>query len=119
MADHPRPPVLEALPVHGGEERLGLRLDRLREQPAGAVAQHRGQGVVDRVGVLKGVNPGIGRHGVSLPREVLAGLITRHDTPPPQTTVTHVWMPPWVQAAFERLEHVIECGHVSGLKMRL
>ena len=30
----------------------------------------------------------------------------------------HVWMPPLVQVVFERLEHVIGCGHVSGLSLR-
>ena len=30
----------------------------------------------------------------------------------------HVWMPPWMQVASEQLERVIECGHVSGLKVR-
>jgi hypothetical protein len=30
----------------------------------------------------------------------------------------HVWMPPNVQEDFERLDHVIGCGHVSGLQMR-
>src|SRR4051794_34360419 len=27
----------------------------------------------------------------------------------------HVWMPPFAQEDFERLDHVIGCGHVSGL----
>src|SRR3954466_13334526 len=30
----------------------------------------------------------------------------------------HVWMPPFAQEDFERLDHVIGCGHVSGLQMR-
>ncbi len=30
----------------------------------------------------------------------------------------NVWMPPLVQGAFGRLEHVIGCFHVSGLKLR-
>lgn len=32
--------------------------------------------------------------------------------------VIHVWMPPLVQGVFGRLEHVIGCFHVSGLKVR-
>lgn len=32
--------------------------------------------------------------------------------------VMHVWMPPCMQEDFERLKHVIGCGHVSGLLMR-
>jgi len=31
----------------------------------------------------------------------------------------HVWMPPIVQEEFRPSEHVIECGHVSGLTVRL
>src|ERR1051325_6816034 len=30
----------------------------------------------------------------------------------------HVWMPPNVQEDFERLDHAIGCGHVSGLQIR-
>src|SRR5215203_5239290 len=30
----------------------------------------------------------------------------------------HVWMPPFAQEDIERLEHVIGCGHVSGLQVR-
>src|SRR4051812_27551545 len=30
----------------------------------------------------------------------------------------HVWMPPFAQEGFERLDHVIGCGHVSGLQVR-
>src|SRR3954462_11279626 len=30
----------------------------------------------------------------------------------------HVWMPPNAQEDFERLDHVIGCGHVSGLQVR-
>src|SRR4051812_27890203 len=29
----------------------------------------------------------------------------------------HVWMPPFAQEDFERLDHVIGCGHVSGLQV--
>ena len=46
--------------------------------------------------------------------------------PPAQETIVpmdprpvmHVWMPPCMQEDFERLKHVIGCGHVSGLLMR-
>src|SRR3954451_22414853 len=30
----------------------------------------------------------------------------------------HVWMPPFAQEGFERFDHVIGCGHVSGLEVR-
>src|SRR3954468_10631103 len=30
----------------------------------------------------------------------------------------HVWMPPFAQEGFERLDHVIGCGHVSGLQVQ-
>jgi hypothetical protein len=33
-------------------------------------------------------------------------------------TLSHVWMPPLMQGFSERFEHVIECGHVSGLFVR-
>jgi hypothetical protein len=33
-------------------------------------------------------------------------------------TLGHVWMPPLMQGFSERFEHVIECGHVSGLFVR-
>src|SRR3954451_19439709 len=30
----------------------------------------------------------------------------------------HVWMPPFAQKGFKRFDHVIGCGHVSGLEVR-
>src|SRR5919107_288155 len=30
----------------------------------------------------------------------------------------HVWMPPFAQEGFKRFDHVIGCGHVSGLQVR-
>jgi hypothetical protein len=30
----------------------------------------------------------------------------------------HAWMPPFAQEGFERFDHVIGCGHVSGLHVR-
>src|SRR3954469_22749847 len=30
----------------------------------------------------------------------------------------HVWMPPFAHEGFERFDHVIGCGHVSGLQVR-
>ncbi|MCW7546042.1 hypothetical protein N7I30_19865 [Aurantimonas litoralis] len=38
--------------------------------------------IIDRVGMSEWENDAIRRHGISLLREVLAGLITRLDTPP-------------------------------------
>ena len=36
----------------------------------------------------------------------------------PFDDLLHVWMPPFAQDVFERLDRVIGCGHVSGLQMR-
>ena len=75
-------PVRQPHALHRGQERLGLRLDRLGQQPAGAAPQDRRQRIVDRVGLTEGNNGAIARHGVSLLREVQAGFVTRLDTPP-------------------------------------
>src|SRR4051794_8603146 len=34
------------------------------------------------------------------------------------SSTCHVWMPPFAQEGFKRLDHVIGCGHVSGLQVR-
>src|SRR6185312_9516836 len=76
VADHaPAPaPVRQALGFHRGEKGLGFRLDPLRQQPACAAAQDRGERIVDRVGLTQGNNGARTRHGVSLLREDLACL---------------------------------------------
>ncbi len=69
----PLAPVRQPQAAHLGQKGLGFRLHRLRQQPAGAVPQHRRQRIVHLVRLTEGNNFGIARHGVSLLREVLAG----------------------------------------------
>jgi hypothetical protein len=66
-------PVRQPQALHLGQERLGFRLHRLRQQPAGAAPQDGRQRILDRVGVAEWDNGGIAHRGVSLLREVLAG----------------------------------------------
>ncbi len=33
--------------------------------------------------------------------------------------LTHLWMPPVMQVEFERFAHMIGCGHLSGIMVRL
>ena len=49
VAHQAAPPVLVHEPGMGGEERLDLGLDRLRQHPPGALAQHRQQRIVHDV----------------------------------------------------------------------
>jgi hypothetical protein len=65
-----------------------VRLDRLGQQPAGAAPQDDRQRIVDLVRLTQGENGSIARHGVSLLREVLAGFVTRLDTPLSQAAIT-------------------------------
>jgi hypothetical protein len=53
--------------LHRRQERVGLRLDRLRQQSPGAVPQDRRQWIVGfTIGLTQGNNGAIARHGVSL-----------------------------------------------------
>ena len=65
-----------------GEKGLGLDLDRLGQQAAGAGPQHIRQGIVDRVGLTKPDDVGSLVHGVSLSLRGSGRLDTRLDTPP-------------------------------------
>src|SRR6476660_4760141 len=47
-----------------------------------------------------------------------ARLVTMKPTRGYSSPGCHVWMPPFAQEGFERLDHVIGCGHVSGLQVR-
>jgi hypothetical protein len=47
-------PVRQPRALHLGQERLGFRLHRLRQQPAGAAPQDGRQRVVDLVGLAEG-----------------------------------------------------------------
>ena len=66
----------------GGEERLGLHLDSLREKLPGTRTQDAGQGIIDLVGLTKPDNTAILFHGVSLSLRGSGRLDTRLDTPP-------------------------------------
>src|SRR5450830_706449 len=67
---------------HGGEERLGLHLDSLCQQSAGAVSKDIRQGIIDLVRQTKTDNTAILIHGVSLSLRGSGRLDTRLDTPP-------------------------------------
>src|SRR5674476_602083 len=67
---------------HGGKERLGLHLDSLYQQSAGAVSKDIRQGIVDLVRQTKTDNTAILIHGVSLSLRGSGRLDTRLDTPP-------------------------------------
>src|SRR5450759_4265973 len=67
---------------HAGEERLGLHLDSLCQQSAGAVSKDIRQGIVDLVRQTKTDNTAILIHGVSLSLRGSGRLDTRLDTPP-------------------------------------
>ena len=49
-------------------------------------------------------------------RRAAASGVSPGRIPPPGRC--HVWMPPFAQEGYERLDHVIGCGHVSGLQVR-
>jgi hypothetical protein len=42
--------------LHRGKEGVSLRFNRLRQQPSRAVAQHRREWIVDRLGLTQGNN---------------------------------------------------------------
>ena len=75
-------PVGEPLLGHRGQEGFGLRLDRLRQQPPCAGAQHGGQWVIDRLGLRERDDGATLVHGVSLSWRGSGRLVTRLDTPP-------------------------------------
>ena len=90
VPDEPRPPIVE-LPIgHQRQEGLGFRLDRLRQQAAGPRAQDCRQRIVDLLGLPETDNGAILIHGVSLPREVLAGWLPASIRRLPQTVVTQL-----------------------------
>src|SRR3954470_19716571 len=53
-----------------------------------------------------------------MPSADRARLVTINPTRGYNSPKCHVWMPPFAQEDFERLDHVIGCGHVSGLQVR-
>ena len=82
VADETSPAIRKPLLLHRSQKYLGFRLDRFCEQPAGPIAQHRGKGILDRVGMSKCGNDGIRRHRRIAPLEVRAGFNNRPDTQP-------------------------------------
>jgi site-specific DNA recombinase len=58
----PFAPVRHSQALHRGQERLGLRLDRLRQQSPGAAPQDRRQRIVDLFRLTKGNNGAIAVH---------------------------------------------------------
>ena len=75
-------PVRQLQLPHAGQEGIGFKLDRLREEPPGAGPQHIRQGIVDLVGLPKADYVGRRVHGVSLSLRGSGRLDTRLDTPP-------------------------------------
>jgi len=104
MPDNPLTPVGQALLGILCDEARRLRLERGGQHLAGAVARDLGQRVEDRSGLVKWADRGIVLHGVSLLREVLAGLSTRHDTPPSQAP-----SPSFSHSSVEREQEEWDC----------
>ena len=88
VPDDALPAVGEPPIGHRGQKGLGLRLDRLGEQPARAGAQDLGQWIIDRSGCAKRTMVVFSFMAYRSPREVLAGSTTRLDTPPSSTVIT-------------------------------
>jgi len=80
VADHAPATLLVHEPSMAGKERLDLGLDRLRQHPPGALAQHRQQRIVRDARSWSGqADNAILLHGVSF---LVTSNITE-DTPPP------------------------------------
>ncbi len=85
MPDNPPAAVRQDLFSILGNEGVGLRPQRGSQHAARPIAGDLGQRVIDSFRLTKGDDVCSLLHGVSFLLEVLAGLITRHDTPPSQT----------------------------------
>jgi hypothetical protein len=84
MPNH-APPAIRQPPVgEAREERLDFRLQRRGEHSTRPLGRNLRQRIVHRARLAQGDDAGIFSHDISLPSEVLAGLITRLDTPPPR-----------------------------------
>src|ERR1035441_11045571 len=59
MPNHAAATVRQPEIFHGGEERLGLHLDRLREKLPGTQTQDAGQGIIDLIRLTKPDNAAI------------------------------------------------------------
>ena len=82
MPNHAAATVRQPEIFHGGEERLGLHFDRLREKLPCTQTQDACQGIIDLVRLTKPDNAAIVFHGVSLSLRGSGRLDTRLDTPP-------------------------------------
>src|SRR6056297_1813021 len=67
------------------DEDVGFGPQCGRQHPARPVTRDLGQRIIHRFRLTQSDDVVIVLHGVSFLLEVLAGLITRHDTPPSQT----------------------------------
>jgi hypothetical protein len=74
--------------LQAGQEGLHLGLDGLFQQPTRPGPQHRGQRVVNFLGLTKTDDGAIVVHGVSLLREVLAGSSPTSVRHPPHCVIT-------------------------------
>jgi hypothetical protein len=66
------------------DEGVGFGAECCGQHPARSVTGDLGQRIVNRFRLTQGDDVCIVLHGVSFLLEVLAGFITRHDTPPSQ-----------------------------------
>merc|ERR1711969_451702 len=78
MANETSATIGKSLLLHRSEESGGFRLDRLGKKSPSAIAENRGQGIIDRVGMSKCGNGAIRRHGRIAP----SGGSGRSDHPP-------------------------------------
>jgi len=84
MPDDTLPAVGQKLVGKLGDETRSFRFQGSSEHLAGTLAGDLGQRVKDGSGLAERGDRGIFGQGVSFLLEVLAGLDTRHDTPPSQ-----------------------------------
>ncbi len=82
VPDHPLASVRQAHVLHSGQEGLGFRRHRLRQQPVGVAPQDGGQRAVDLVRLTERNNGGTARHRRIAPSGGSGRLVTRLDTPP-------------------------------------
>jgi hypothetical protein len=80
-------PVRQPRALHLGQERLGFRLDSLRQQPAGAAPQDGRQRILDRVGWRSGTTVYRSSWRIA-PSGGSGRLVTRLDTPPFSLAIT-------------------------------
>jgi hypothetical protein len=71
MPDEAGTTVSEPLLLHRGQECLGFRLNGFGKQPAGALAQHRGERILDSLGLSQRGNGGISIHRRIAPSGVI------------------------------------------------